>query len=84
MTSQNPWQRLACGGDSIFAQEPMWRTPEYRSYCALTVVKPPPWPEFRDARLRSQVKRERKPQAGHANLPLNLPGSLKSPLRGEG
>lgn len=76
--AMSPWDRLTSGESSIFAGEHTFRTPEYRAYLALDLVKPPAWPAFRDKRLGlTSAPPVEKPLTGHANLPLNLPGSSK-------
>lgn len=81
----SPFDRIHTGQPSIFAADQTFRTSEYGQWLALDLVKPPPWPAFRDARLAAKAAKEAaaprvaKPLSGHANLPLNLPGSHDTP-----
>lgn len=77
----SPFERINSGEPSVFAKDLAFRTTEYGQWLALDLVKPPPWPVFRDARLAAKEAKVAKPMSGHAKLPLGLPGSRTEPLR---
>lgn len=72
------FDRIHSGEPSVFANDQTFRSAEWSAFQANhTTVRDKTlgWEEFRDQRLAAKEGKKAKPLSGHANAPLNLPGS---------